>query len=226
MKKQLHFKSNKIIGLVYIVIGLFLIITNGRDVYAYYSNEHKLMTSFYKNDKDISEIEDIKPISNENNIKIEAKKKNYNSTKTNDYIRDSIYDDYIAVLKIPKISLEKGLFAKTSLYNDVEHNIMIHEKSDNPTIKNGNVILIAHSGTAEIAYFRRLNELKIGDSSEVYYHGKKYTYEVKNIYEVKKTGTVSIDRNYDKNTLTMITCKHDTDMQIVIISELSGVENY
>ena len=64
MKKQLHFKSNKIIGLVYIVIGLFLIITNGRDVYAYYSNEHKLMTSFYKNDKDISEIEDIKPISN------------------------------------------------------------------------------------------------------------------------------------------------------------------
>ena len=220
MKKQLRFKKNKIIGLLYIVVGLFLIITNGREVYAYYSNEHKLMTSFYQNDKLISEINDITPIGDNTN------KKENKSTKTSDYMKDSDYDDYIAVVKIPKINLEKGLFAKTSLYNDVEHNIMIHEESDNPTVENGNVILVAHSGTAEIAFFRRLDELKLKDTSEIYYHGKKYTYEVTNIYEVKKTGTVSIDRNYDKNTLTMITCKHNTDMQIVIISELVRVENY
>ena len=103
---------------------------------------------------------------------------------------------------------------------------MIHEKSDDPTTEKGNVILVAHSGTADISYFKRLNQLVIGDKSEIYYHGKRYTYKVTNIYEVNKTGKVEINRDDDKNTLTMITCKHDTDKQIVVISELDSVTNY
>ena len=228
MKKTLYKNSNKIIGLIYIIIGLFLIVTNGVNVYAEYSNEKKLLTSFYNNDKDIQEIEEMTVTDSNNVVKTTTvtDKKDYSVVKTTDYIKDSVLDEYIAVVKIPKINLEKGLFSKTSKYNDVEHNIMIHEKSDNPTVDKGNVILVAHSGTAEISFFKRLNELVIGDNTEIYYHGKKYTYVVTNIYEVDKTGTVEIKRDNDKKTLTMITCKHGTNKQIVVISELQKTSEY
>lgn len=41
-----------------------------------------------------------------------------------------------------------------------------------------------------------------------------------NTYDVEKTGTVEILRNVQKNTLTLITCRHNTNKQIVIICEL------
>ena len=42
----------------------------------------------------------------------------------------------------------------------------------------------------------------------------------RNIYDVEKTGTANIVRNAEKNTLTLITCRHNTNKQIVIICEL------
>ena len=103
---------------------------------------------------------------------------------------------------------------------------MIHETSSTPEDKKGNVILVAHSGTADIAYFKNLYKLKKGDKAEIYYHGNRYTYKIVNIYDVEKTGTVEIDRNYDKESLTMITCRHGTNKQIVLISELQSVTRY
>ena len=221
MKEFFVRHSNKIIGSIYIVIGLFLVVTNGIKVYADYYNEQQMLNEFYEKDK-IAYEDDV----GEELVEEEVKKKEYKFTKTTDYIEDSKYDAYVSVLKIPKINLEKGLFSKKSKYNDVEHNIMIHEKSDAPTVEKGNVILVAHSGTAEVSYFKNLNKLVIGDKSELYYHGKRYTYTVTKIYEVPKTGSVKVENDENKNSLTMITCKHDTDMQIVIISELESITEY
>ena len=49
----------------------------------------------------------------------------------------------------------------------------------------------------------------------------KYVYKIVNIYEVEKDGTVAIYRNYDKTTLTLITCTKNNDAsQTVYIAEL------
>ena len=39
-------------------------------------------------------------------------------------------------------------------------------------------------------------------------------------YDIDKTGTANIVRNAEKNTLTLITCRHNTNKQIVYICEL------
>ncbi len=237
MKKYVNNNLGKIIGYLYIVIGLLLIVSNSIDVYANFSKEEKLLSDFYERDKAYSDMEEIITIvehlknevpSNEDSsteIIVEPEKEKIKEEKT-DALKDNDYDEYVSVLKIPKINLEKGLFAKSSKYNDIEYNIMIHEKSDTPNVNEGNVILVAHSGTSSVSYFRNLNKLKLGDTAEIYYHGKKYTYKVADIYEVEKTGTVQIKRNSEKNTLTMITCVHNTDKQIVFIAELSDVDTY
>ena len=68
--------------------------------------------------------------------------------------------DYIAVLKIPSIGLEKGLVAKDSYYNNVNRNIKILDESDMPDQENGNVILAAHSGNGRTAFFKILINYK------------------------------------------------------------------
>ena len=63
--------------------------------------------------------------------------------------------------------------------------------------------------------------MQIGNDVYITYHGKKYHYQIVNIYDVEKTGTVKIQRNYDKTTLTLITCtKNDDTKQTIYIAEL------
>lgn len=80
---------------------------------------------------------------------------------------------------------------------------------------------MAHSGDAYISYFAYLYKLQVGDTAYVTYNGNKYQYNIVNIYDVEKNGVVRIIRNYDKTTLTMITCTKDNDaLQTVYIAEL------
>ena len=89
-----------------------------------------------------------------------------------------------------------------------------------PDVPNGNLILMAHSGDAYISFFAYLFRLNIGDNAYVTYKGIKYTYQIVNIYNVPKTGQVTIKRNYDRTTMTLITCTKDNDQsQTVYILE-------
>lgn len=133
--------------------------------------------------------------------------------------------DYIAVLEIPQINLKRGL-SQDKYYNNVNRNVEILKGSTMPNVSKGNFILAGHSGSGRVAYFRNLNKLTIGDISYIYYGGVKYTYKVNNIYDIEKTGTATITRDLNKTTLTMITCRHNTNKQIVIISELINQESY
>ncbi len=131
--------------------------------------------------------------------------------------------EYIAALKIPKISLERGLVNPSSYLNNIQYNVAFLKDSAMPDQINGNVILAAHSGNARISYFRKLDKLSIDDKVMIDYKGKTYTYSVVHIYDIEKTGKAKIIRNQNTNTLTLITCRHNTNNQIVIICELLDV---
>ena len=131
------------------------------------------------------------------------------------------YDKYYGVLEIPRISLKRGFYNLDSKYNNIEYNVAMVEGSTMPDVVNGNLILMAHSGTAYIAYFEYLYMLNIGDYAYVTYNGVKYKYRFVNSYQVEKNGNGEIIRNYDKTTLTLITCTNDNDSsQTVYIAEL------
>ena len=109
--------------------------------------------------------------------------------------------------------------------NNVSTGIYTLPVSNYPNVKNGNLVLAAHSGTASISYFKTLYLLKIGDIAKVKFNGNTYTYVIKNIYLVPKTGVVKITRNSSKTTLTLITCtKNDEAHQTVYILELRDID--
>jgi len=138
---------------------------------------------------------------------------------------DTYTDDYIGYLIIPKINLQKGFVDRRSTENDVEKNIMIVEGSNYPDVERGNFIIAGHSGTGWKAFFNDLYQLTTGDVAYVTYKGKRYTYTITNIYTQQKTGKIAIYRNYDKTTLTLVTCTNNDDTtQTVYIAELQSVE--
>ena len=135
-----------------------------------------------------------------------------------------VTNDYIGYLTIPKINLKKGFLDMRSELNNIEQNITVIEGSSYPDKEKGNLIIAAHSGSGGKAFFNDLYKLSTGDVAEVSYKGKKYTYKIVNIYKQEKTGTVAIYRNYDKTTLTLITCTNfDKATQTVYIAELQSV---
>ena len=142
-------------------------------------------------------------------------------------IKKSISDKYIAVLEIPSISLKTGLFDFKSSENNVNKRVQIITGSKMPDIKNGNLILAAHSGTSNISYFKNLYKIQEGNEIYIYYSGIKYIYVLNNVYDVNKTGEVEIKRDFNKNTLTLITCTRNSNTkQTVYISYLKNSEQY
>ncbi len=131
------------------------------------------------------------------------------------------YDQYLGVLEIPKIGLKRGFFDTNNYYNNIEYNVAVVKGSTMPDIKNGNLILMAHSGDAYISYFAYLFLLNVGDNAYITYQKKQYKFQIVNIYDVPKNGKVKIQRNYDRTTLTLITCTKNNDQsQTVYIAEL------
>ncbi len=130
---------------------------------------------------------------------------------------------YVGVLEIPKINLRRGFVDINSKYNNVSRNITVIESSSYPDVRNGNLILAAHSGNCYVCFFNKLWKLSKGDVAYVDYNNIRYTYKIVDIYEVKKNGTVTIKRDPSKKTLTLITCTHNSDtMQTVYILELES----
>lgn len=132
---------------------------------------------------------------------------------------------YLGVLKIDKINLAQGFYDKGNPNNDVSKNITILDPSNYPDETNGNLILVSHSGSAAISYFKHLYQLEVGDIAKVEYKGKTYTYKIDNIYYETKDGNVTIYRDTSKHTLTMITCtKNDNTKQTIYIAYLQSVK--
>ena len=136
-----------------------------------------------------------------------------------------VTNEYIGYLTIPKINLTKGFLDNRSTENDVEKNILVVNGSNYPDTDKGNLILAGHSGTGWKAFFNDLYKLQAGDTAYVTYKNKKYIYSIVNIYKQPKVGKLAIYRNYDKTTLTLITCtNNDSTTQTIYIAELVSIE--
>lgn len=139
-------------------------------------------------------------------------------------LEGEVTNDYIGYLTIPKINLKKGFVDIRSKENDVEKNILVVSGSSYPDVEKGNFIIAGHSGTGWKAFFNDLYKLTKGDKAIVNYQNKKYTYKIVNIYKQPKIGKIAIYRNYDKTTLTLVTCtNNDSKTQTIYIAELESV---
>ena len=154
-----------------------------------------------------------------------AENENNQTEEKKEGLSGEITNDYIGYLNIPKINLTKGFLDNRSSENDVEKNILVVEGSNYPDVDKGNFILAGHSGTGWKALFNDLYKLSAGDTAKITYKDKTYTYQITNIYKQPKTGKLAIYRNYDKTTLTLITCtNNDSTTQTIYIAELINKE--
>ncbi len=176
-----------------------------RDVYE--DMKIAMMTSLEREEKVVEDVPIVEEVSKEEN--------------NNSYVVD--YSKYLGVLEIPRIGLKRGFYNTDSKYNNIQYNVTMIGGSQLPDVENGNLILMAHSGDAYISYFAYLWMLGVGDHAYVTYNGRKYDYQVVNIYNVEKNGVAVIRRNKEKNTLTLITCTKNNDFsQTIYILELVG----
>ncbi len=199
----------KIIGLLVLASGIFILIYH-------YSKIEKLDK---ESDIKIEEFlnEEI-PLTNEVSIE---------NTTIEEEKSDRQDFNYIAVLEIPSIDLKRGLVDPSSPYNNVNYNIQIIDNSTMPNVTNGNFVLASHNGASYISFFKNLNKMNINDKIYVYYQGYKYEYSLTEIYDTPKDGKVEIVRDYDKTTITLITCKKNSkDTQVVYIGYLTNTTTY
>lgn len=133
-------------------------------------------------------------------------------------------DNYIGYLEVPDVNIKRGFVSLDSKYNSVGYNVMLIEGSTMPDVKNGNLILAAHRGNSAVSFFDKLYKLSGGAYAYITYNGKKYTYELKKRYYEPKDGNLTIKRNGNVNTLTLITCtRNDKTTQTIFIFELVSV---
>ena len=197
----------KLVASFIFLIGSFMYI--GRIAYNYYVElrDYNKAQEFLNIGKE--EIEEIKVDIDKEEIKEQPKQE---EKKTSNY-------NYIGVLEIPKINIKRGFLNIKDKGNNVNKNLQVIKGSDMPNVKNGNLIIAAHSGNSYISYFKNLYKLSNDDVAYVYFNNIKYTYKVAGKYDAEKNGK--------ENTLTLITCSQtDKTKQIVYILELESEENY
>ena len=213
MKKKIN-KNNilssnivSLISAIVIVFGLFLIFYN-------FINKKRLVAYDYINEKFNTKVEVENIVSSDEKEEEDEEEEN----------TDNDLEHYIGYLEIPKLGFNRGFYNIASPENTVEKNIQVIEGSKMPNKKNGNLIIAGHSGTGWKAFFNDLYKLNIGDQAIVTYKGHKYTYQIEDISKQAKTGTLTIKRNRNKTTLTLITCtNNDSTTQTIYVASLVNV---
>ena len=120
----------------------------------------------------------------------------------------------IATLEIAKINLKKDIYSLNNPHNNVEENVTILTDTENL------IVLAAHSGPGDIAYFNDLDKLILNDTINLTYKNVNLIYKVTCIEEQTKDGNIEI-RKSNKKRLVLTTCsKKSNDKQLVIISEI------
>lgn len=219
LKKNNNYRNTIVLGVILITFGITLMSNN----YIKTKREETF------NDMNLMLFDIIVEEKDENDVIVDTTIENDINEEQNEEIVDKdnietdnkpVYVPYVGILNIPKINLERGFYDKDSYLNNVDYNILFHRKSDYPDKENGNVILASHSGTSSISYFKNLYLLEVNDEAYITYVGKTYTYKIVNIYQEEKDGNVTIYRDDNKTTLTLITCtKNDDTKQTVYILE-------
>ena len=127
---------------------------------------------------------------------------------------NQIKDDSKGKIIINKINLSNNLYDINSKNNNVEKNVTIL-KGDFEE-ENGMVVIAAHSGNSKISYFQNLDKLQTNDIVTVLYNNKTYNYIIKDIWNTKKNGEITIP-NVNTKQLVLTTCSpHKNNYQLII----------
>ena len=124
--------------------------------------------------------------------------------------------DIIGEIIIPKINIDKPLFRVQSPENNIEKNITILKESIFPDKDNSIMLLAAHSGTGEIAYFNELDKLTIEDEIILIINKTRYIYKVNNIWEEKKNGYININKSNNKKLILTTCSPTNNNYQLII----------
>lgn len=134
--------------------------------------------------------------------------------------------NYVAILEIPVINLKTGMVEATDNFKSINYAVSIDKSSQYPDIE-GNMIIYSHSGNSRIAFFKHLNQVKIGDSVYVYFRGIRYEYKIFTSYEIEKVGKLNVTYPKDKRHITLVTCNpNKKGFQIVLVGEQINQEKY
>ena len=128
-------------------------------------------------------------------------------------------ENHIGKLIIEKINLNNLLYPINSSKNNIEQNVTILKNSEEPSNNNSIMFIAAHSGTGKIAYFKNLDKLQINDIIKLEYKNIKYTYQIKDIWEVKKTGTINVEKE-NNIQLILTTCSPNKKNYQLIINSI------
>lgn len=229
-------KKRKIfcLGIIIIILGISLISYDyflAKRSYAFDYMNNKLYLSSSEISEYLESEEDEEGVTTDedtydDDLTVEEITNNTNNKSNNNNKEKNTYY-YIGYLEIPKINFKKGFVDINSQDNIVSKNITIISGSKYPNVEKGNFIIAGHSGTGIHSYFKNLYKLSNNDNAFVYYKNVKYTYKIVKIYKQEKNGTIAIYRDYNKTTLTLVTCtKDDKNSQTVYIAELVKKESY
>jgi LPXTG-site transpeptidase (sortase) family protein len=120
---------------------------------------------------------------------------------------------------IDKLNINNKIYSKNSKLNNIDENVIIMNESDYPDKDSSTVIIGAHSGVGEKAYFKEFDKLDIGDIITLKYNGIDYNYKITNIRKDNKDGKISIDYNNKGNRLILYTCyPHDKNNYMIVTS--------
>lgn len=207
-------KNKKILfGICLILIGLIIILFRRYTLMKKNKIEQELVSKFYE---EISTEENEEEVLEEEQTIIEEIKEE----------KVEEIEEYVAVINIPKINVERGIYSKYSKNNSVNKTVKILYQSTMPNEQNSNFILASHAGSSDVAYFRNLKYLEKNDYIYIYYDGIKYSYVVDKIFEVDKDGEIEINRVKGKKILTLITCVIGQKKQLVVVANLESEERY
>ena len=188
----------KIISITLILL-IYLLICN--KIYIRYTNVEKAIpVKYIQKEKTLKKKEIIFPqVQNlENSIQI---------------------DDSIGKLEIEKIKLKQKLYPINSPKNNIEKNVTILSYSEEPNIDNSIMFIAAHSGTGKLAYFKNLNKLKKNDIIKLTFKNNNYIFQVKDIWEIKKTGTIDVEKE-NSTQLILTTCSPTKENYQLIINSI------
>ena len=212
MTRIKHKISPNVIALVaaaIIVLGLFFTLSS-------FIDEKRLLSFDYMNNQFYDDEQIVDDVYTTN---VSSEDSSSDSTSSSSVTGN--LEHYIGYLEIPKLGFRRGFYNIDSALNTVEANIEVIKGSSMPDVENGNLIIAGHSGTGWKAFFNDLHLLEVGDEARVLYQGNTYIYQITNIYKDKNTGRLAIKRDYNKTTLTLVTCtNNDSSTQTIYIAEL------
>lgn len=117
-----------------------------------------------------------------------------------------------SLLVIPKIAFTKPFFPNDQNKNNLANGIMTLES-------NNHLLLASHSGNGLHSYFKKLEELKVGDEFLIKENHQEKKYQIIAMNYKEKDGKLSYQSQLD-NLVILLTCsKKNSNKQVYFIGK-------